>query len=97
MSWISEKAHAELARVRDAQAKKIYPYFRPFESGGLHTTIAGKPIVNFSSNDYLGMNVTYLPKKAVEEIYDQEMTDPSLSGIVFLQFKVTVSPGSRED
>jgi hypothetical protein len=38
MSWISEKAHAELQRVRDAQAKQIYPYFRQFESGGLHTT-----------------------------------------------------------
>ncbi|MBW1832248.1 MAG: 8-amino-7-oxononanoate synthase, partial [Deltaproteobacteria bacterium] len=55
MSWISEKAHAELQRVRDAQAKQIYPYFRAFESGGLHTTIGGKPVVNFSSNDYLGL------------------------------------------
>ena len=52
MSWISEKATADLGRVRDAQQKQIYPYFRPFESGGLHTTIDGKPIVNFSSNDY---------------------------------------------
>ena len=51
MSWIDEKAHAELARVREAKAKQVYPYFREFETGGLHTTIAGQRIVNFSSND----------------------------------------------
>ena len=55
MSWINDKAHAELARIREAKEKQVYPYFRPFESGGLHTTIEGVPIVNFSSNDYLGL------------------------------------------
>ena len=44
MSWIHDKAHAELARIREAQEKQVYPYFRPFETGGLHTTIGGKPI-----------------------------------------------------
>ena len=55
MSWIDDKAHAALARVREGKEKQVYPFFRAFESGGLHTTIAGKPIVNFSSNDYLGL------------------------------------------
>jgi 8-amino-7-oxononanoate synthase len=55
MSWIEEKAKAELERIREAQQKQVYPYFRPFESGGLHTSIGGRPVVNFSSNDYLGL------------------------------------------
>lgn len=48
------------------------------------------PSVTFG-NDFVGMNLTYLPKKAVEEIYDQHMTDASISGIVFLQLKFSVN------
>jgi len=60
VSWIDEKAHTELARIRLAREKQLYPYFRRFETGGIHTTIDGKPVVNFSSNDYLGL--TNLPE-----------------------------------
>lgn len=39
-------------------------------------------------NRYAGLNLTYLPKKAVEKMYDSKMDDETISGIVFLQFKV---------
>jgi glycine C-acetyltransferase len=54
-NWIDEKANAEFARIRDAREQQIYPFFREFETGGLHTTVGGRSIVNFSSNDYLGL------------------------------------------
>ena len=45
------------------------------------------PIVSFG-NRYAGFNLTYLPKQAVEEMVNAEMVDPTISGIVFVQFKV---------
>ena len=71
MSWIDEKSYKELARIREAREKQVYPYFRPMESGGLHTTIGGKPIINFSSNDYLGLTNHPRVKEAAKKAVDQ--------------------------
>jgi glycine C-acetyltransferase len=72
LSWIHAKAHETLARIKDAQDKQVYPFFRVFDSGGgVHSHIEGKPVTNFSSNDYLGLTnhprVKAAAIRAVEE------------------------------
>lgn len=69
--WVQEAARESLKRVRDVQEKNVYPYFRKFESGGLHTTIDGKPLVNFSSNDYLGLTNHPKAKEAAKAAVDK--------------------------
>jgi len=42
-------------------------------------------------NRYVGINLSYLPKAAVDKMYGGQMVDESIRGIMFLQFKVNVS------
>lgn len=42
-------------------------------------------------NRSFGVNLTYLPREAVEKTTNSHMVDPAVSGIVFLQLKVNVS------
>ena len=41
-------------------------------------------------NDKVGFNLTYMPEKAVEATTGSMMVDPTLSGILFLQFNVSM-------
>ena len=41
-------------------------------------------------NDHVGFNLTYLPRKAVEKTVSAHLADPTISGILFLQFKVSM-------
>ena len=41
-------------------------------------------------NEKVGFNLTYLPRKAVESTTNSTMVDPTISGILFIQFKVSL-------
>lgn len=41
-------------------------------------------------NDKFGLNLTYLPRQAVEATTNSTVVDPTLSGILFMQFKVSL-------
>ena len=41
-------------------------------------------------NEKFGVNLTYLPRQAVEATTNSHVVDPTLSGILFMQFKVSL-------
>jgi hypothetical protein len=41
-------------------------------------------------NQLLGLNLTYLPRQAVQEMVNAEVVDPTISGILFVQFKISI-------
>lgn len=47
------------------------------------------PSLSFG-NRHMGLNLTYLPKIAVEQMTQTQMIDPTIDGIVFMQLKVSI-------
>ena len=41
-------------------------------------------------NEKIGFNLTYLPKQAIEMTTNAKVVDPTISGILFIQFKVSL-------
>jgi hypothetical protein len=46
-------------------------------------------------NRHAGINLTYLPKAAVEGFTSARVADPSLTGVVFVQFKISLNAPKR--
>jgi hypothetical protein len=42
-------------------------------------------------NSNLGFNLTYMPRTAIEKLTNSRVVDPTIDGIFFLQFKVSLS------
>ena len=41
-------------------------------------------------NSAVGLNLTYMPRVAVEKVTNSRVLDPTIDGIVFLQFKISI-------
>ncbi len=63
-SWLVEKCKPFSAFVDDIKAKGLYSYFTELEETGTYIKVEGKSLVNFSSNDYLGL--THDPRVIAE-------------------------------
>lgn len=72
-------AYFDAGVVAFIMARKDINDYRPFP-GVL-------PAFSFG-NQYAGVNVTYLPRKAVHDMAHANVVDPTIGGIVFMQFKL---------
>lgn len=54
-TWLVEKCKPFSNFVEDIKAKGLYSYFTELERTGTYITVKGQNLVNFSSNDYLGL------------------------------------------
>lgn len=69
-SWLVEKCKPFSNLVDDVKARGLYRYFTELQKTGTYITVAGQDLINFSSNDYLGLThdprVLEAAKKALD-------------------------------
>ncbi|KAB2879545.1 pyridoxal phosphate-dependent aminotransferase family protein [bacterium] len=63
-TWLVEKCKPFANFVDDIKAKGLYSYFTELEQTGTYIKVGGNTLVNFSSNDYLGL--THDPRVITE-------------------------------
>ncbi|MBL7993949.1 pyridoxal phosphate-dependent aminotransferase family protein [bacterium] len=63
-TWLVEKCKPLADFVNDIKAKGLYSYFTELEQTGTYIKVEGNTLVNFSSNDYLGL--THDPRVIAE-------------------------------
>jgi glycine C-acetyltransferase len=69
-TWLIDKCKPFSNMVEDVKARGLYRYFTELETTGIYIKVAGNRLVNFSSNDYLGLThdprVITAAKKALD-------------------------------
>jgi hypothetical protein len=73
--YISVGLNAFVMTRSDVEDSRLFPGILPSVSIG---------------NEKVGFNLTYMPRKAVEATTSSTMVDPTISGILFVQFKVSL-------
>lgn len=69
--WLINKCRMLSRYVEEYKAKGLYSYFTELEKTGTYITVKGVPLINFSSNDYLGLTHDPRVLETAKKAFDQ--------------------------
>ena len=69
--WLINKCRPLSRYVDEYKAKGLYSYFTELEKTGTYITVKGIPLINFSSNDYLGLTHDPRVLETAKKAFDQ--------------------------